>query len=340
VVSIASALRSTCALLDSGAVRCWGENRFGEFGDGTMQGSNVPVPGANGMRFAALYRSDEARMCGLDVDGRALCWGYNVHGEVGNGTTDGALTPSLVAGGHPFTEIATSTHTCAIDASHHAYCWGLALGGGLGSTSSDYDVLAPQAVEGTQEYTAIATGTEFTCALRDGGEADCWGWGGGLGSGARNRSVGTPTAVSGSRRYAHISAGAQWVCALTMGGTPYCWGDTGDEMSNDFRASPEPVPTDLTFREITALNGYGACALTAAGEAYCWWGKGKPLVVPGRRQWAGLGSGMPLGSSGFSPGYCGYTAGGSAFCWHWEAAYVNGVPVPYLTEPEPLPPLS
>ena len=342
IVSIASAFSSTCALLDSGAVDCWGGNVVGEFGNGTeRQPSDVPVPGAGGLHFAKLYGSTlQGTLCGLDADARAFCWGNNPSGAVGNGTTAPALTPSPVAGGYRFTTMTSAYHTCALDESGQAYCWGMALGGALanGNTDPSADALTPTPVVGGAQYTAITNGLEFTCALRASGEADCWGWGAGMGSGPIDRSVSTPTAVDGGLRYSRISAGPEWVCALTLAGSPYCWGKA-DEWATDFRAAPAPVPTNLTFREIAAISGYGACALTSAGEAYCWWGRGKPLLVPGHHKWAGLGTGAYPAKSSATAGYSGYTDGGAGFYWSWATGSVNGQPVAFPNEPQPLPPI-
>jgi alpha-tubulin suppressor-like RCC1 family protein len=338
IVSITSAFRSTCVLTDAGTVFCWGENRFGEFGDGTTQPSSTPIAGAGGLHFARLYGSTgTARMCGLDAGAQAFCWGYNINGEVGNGTTDPAPTPSLVIGGHRFTTIASSYHTCGLEDAARAYCWGPSIGGELGDGTTDnfYSALSPQAVVGATRYTAITNGTEFTCALQESGSADCWGWGVGLGSGPGDRTVSTPTPVSGGLRFARISAASDWVCALTVAGAPYCWGNTGDSL----RTAPTPVPTNLTFREIVAVSAHGACALTQAGEAYCWYERTAPQLVPGHHQFAGLGSGLSPDRPSLSADYCGYTAGGAGYCWYWGTIVVNGQAVPELTDPQLLPPL-
>lgn len=338
IVSIASAYRSTCALTDAGTVFCWGENRFGEFGDGTRQPSDVPVPGASGLHFTRLFGSrGTPRMCGLDAGAQASCWGYNVNGEVGNGTTDSVQTPSPVSGGHRFAAIASSYHTCGLDESGRAYCWGSTLGGELGDGKTDgfYNALTPQAVVGTTQYTAITNGTEFSCALQGNGVADCWGWGMGTGRGVVDESDATPGPVNGAQRYARISAADDWVCALTLAGAPYCWGNAPDSA----RTVPTAVVTNLTFREITAVTGYGACALTQDGQAYCWNGRGTPQPLPGHHQFAGLGSGESPSRSGSSAAYCGYTAGGAGYCWYWDTVLVNGQPVPVLSTPELLPPL-
>jgi alpha-tubulin suppressor-like RCC1 family protein len=343
VVSITSAYLTTCALTDAGTAACWGANTWGEFGNGTGQGSTVPVPGAGGLRLTKLFGSDGgARMCGVDMNAQAFCWGDNLAGELGNGTTDFSQTPLPVAGGHRFAAIATSFHTCALDDTGRAYCWGSKLGGSLGdgSLGSTDLVLTPQPVVGTTQYTTITNGTQFTCALQANGAADCWGAGVGLGSGGQSAS--TPTPVSGGLRFARISAAEEWVCALTLAGAPYCWGNAGkksDNFTDDIRTTPEPVPTSLTFREIIAVNGYGACALTQAGEAYCWFGRGTPQLVPGHHAFVGLGSGLAPGVSGNSAAYCAYTPGGAGYCWYWDTALYNGQPVPVLTTPEQLPPM-
>jgi alpha-tubulin suppressor-like RCC1 family protein len=323
IVSIVSAGRPTCALTDAGTVFCWGPNYLGEFGNGTKQPSNVPVSGATGLRLSKIFGSvSAARMCGLDAQAQAFCWGANF------AETDAVVTPALVPGGLRFTAIASPFGTCALDDAGQAYCWGVGFGGAT----------TPQLVAGPAQYTAITSGTNFTCALQGSGAVYCWGVGVALGS--EVTSSPTPIPVSGGLRFAHISAGDAWVCALTLAGAPYCWGSAGKSgLTDDVRPTPEPVPTNLTFREIIAVNGYGACALTQAGEAYCWYGRGTPQPVPGHHQFAGLGSGLSPVGSGSSAAYCAYTAGGAGYCWYWGTALYNGQPVPELTIPEQLPPM-
>lgn len=80
-----------------GAVRCWGDNSFGELGDGTttQRGAPiaVPLPAA-----AAEVVAGDGVTCARLVDGSAWCWGRNSVGEAGDGTTEQRLSLCACAG--------------------------------------------------------------------------------------------------------------------------------------------------------------------------------------------------------------------------------------------------
>lgn len=333
VVGVTQSYQTTCAHTDNGLLFCWGENRFGEFGNSTLEPSSAPVPAAGGMQWRHVFGSiGTPQMCGVTADDVAYCWGYNLNGELGDGTTQDRTAPTPVSGQHRFRAIASAYHTCGLSLSDQVLCWGSDLGGQLGNGSEHSGPYPnPTPVATSQTYTAVTNGMQFSCALRPTGEADCWGWGVGLGSGPGDRNEYYPTPVSGGRRYARISAGEEWVCALDTRGAPFCWGNAGSRWPEDFRSEPEAVPTDLRFRELVSGGRYGACALTEEGEAYCWGGREEPLLVPGRHRWAGIAIGQQA--------FCGYTPGGSAYCWEWALVQMNGRSQWVLTEPERIPAL-
>jgi alpha-tubulin suppressor-like RCC1 family protein len=312
VATLATAFESVCALSDAGLVWCVGENRMGEFGDGTTRGSEGPVAGAGGLVWRELFGSSgNPRICGLDLHGRAHCWGYNVNGAVGDGSTIDRRLPAPVQTDLRFASLATSHHTCALTEAGEAHCWG-PVTAALGAMDRDSGwQTAPRRVETQQRYRAITTGMQFTCALRLTGEADCWGWGVGMGSGPGDRSVGHPTPVHGGRRYSRISAADEHVCALDAGGVAYCWGRS-DWGQHEIRWEPTRVTDRIRFVEVTAGPRFGACALTEEGAAYCWGGMEPPRQVPGAHRFTSVHAAGHMR-------YCGVTPGGSVLCWRWEA---------------------
>ena len=89
--------RHSCGVTSAGAAYCWGENVYGQLGDGTMTNRLTPVAVAGGLTFASLspfvYHT-----CGLTTGGVAYCWGDNPDGRLGNGTTTSSTVPVRVAG--------------------------------------------------------------------------------------------------------------------------------------------------------------------------------------------------------------------------------------------------
>ena len=97
VTAIALGGFHTCALLNSGAVRCWGDNGYGQLGDGTPTQRRTPVSvrGITDASAIALGGTilQGSHTCALLDAGAVRCWGWNEYGQLGDGTTTDRHTP-------------------------------------------------------------------------------------------------------------------------------------------------------------------------------------------------------------------------------------------------------
>jgi alpha-tubulin suppressor-like RCC1 family protein len=141
--SLTAGYKHTCAL-SGGVAHCWGDNSFGQLGDGTTTTRLTPVPVAGGLTFMALS-AGFYHTCGITTAGTAHCWGRNtpnsvqesVGGQLGDGTTTNRSSPTAVTGGLTFQSIsAGEVTTCGVTTGGVAYCWGDNEYGQLGTGNS------------------------------------------------------------------------------------------------------------------------------------------------------------------------------------------------------------
>jgi alpha-tubulin suppressor-like RCC1 family protein len=233
-VAIACGFNHACALIGDGTVRCWGDGRSGELGNGTPAISSTPVVVSGLTDATALAQgSTAAQSCALLSGGGAACWGSNVFGDLGSGSTaiDSAI-PLTVSNLTGATELASGNeHVCALLAGGSASCWGDNEWGQLGDGTSGEpsDARTPMVVMGLTGATELAAGLLHTCARMATGAVECWGLDldGQLGHGTSGESNDSsiPVDVLGIRSATAISAGAYFACALIDGGQVECWGD-------------------------------------------------------------------------------------------------------------------
>ncbi|MFN8580648.1 MAG: hypothetical protein U0163_06665 [Gemmatimonadaceae bacterium] len=149
-VSIAAGREHTCAVTTAGETYCWGRNSYGQLGAGSAAAATATSPVAvETEATASVVVAGADHSCIRTRDGRALCWGRNVYGQVGDGTSVDRSKPVSPRGGLTFTSInATASHTCGTTTSGDAYCWGFNIDGQLGSGNSD-NAVAPVKVSAT-----------------------------------------------------------------------------------------------------------------------------------------------------------------------------------------------
>ncbi len=133
IATISAGFYNTCAVTTAGKGYCWGNNDYGQLGNGTTDTSTIPVAVSGSLTFSTVS-AGAVHTCGLTSVGKAYCWGFNNSGRLGNGDTTSSMTPVPVLGGHTFSvmDVGVAT-TCAVTRANVAYCWGSNSYGQLGN---------------------------------------------------------------------------------------------------------------------------------------------------------------------------------------------------------------
>jgi alpha-tubulin suppressor-like RCC1 family protein len=96
VASVSGGWHHTCAVTTGGALRCWGWSNWGQLGDGTTTQHPTPVQVAGLDSGVAGVSAGDGHTCAVTTGGVLRCWGWNVSGQLGDGTATDRLTPVSV----------------------------------------------------------------------------------------------------------------------------------------------------------------------------------------------------------------------------------------------------
>jgi alpha-tubulin suppressor-like RCC1 family protein len=286
-IAISEGQNFTCALIKGGTVKCWGANDAGELGNGTTaNGSNGVAPGGSAIPVdvtgltgvVAISVGAGGHVCALTAQGGVKCWGLNINGQLGNGTTTSSSTPVDVLGlTSGVAAIAAGyLHSCALTIAGAVKCWGINDTGQLGNGTLTNSSTPVDVVGLGSGVAAVDANGAGSCAITSAGGLKCWGANdhGQLGNGTTTNSS-TPVDVSGlTSGVIAVNGGGSHTCALVTGGTVMCWGPNQYGELGNGKTTDSSVPVSVVGLKgvlAVATGGYyQTCALTAAGGVKCW----------------------------------------------------------------------
>jgi alpha-tubulin suppressor-like RCC1 family protein len=251
VIAISAESDGACAVLSNHQVRCWGEDDYGQLGNGlphTNSALPVRVRGVGGTgslsNIASLGGGYDTN-CAVTQGGQGRCWGYDSYGGLGDSTDiDGSEFPTRVENpnGTPLTGVTQISnggyHGCARLTNGQARCWGYNYYGQLGVGGTD-DRTGGRVVRtpgGTPlaNVVSIEASYDSTCALLTSGQVRCWGSdeygqnGDGTFGSPDHREYASPVrnaAGTGNLTGVRVLAGKSYHYCVGQGdGRARCWG--------------------------------------------------------------------------------------------------------------------
>lgn len=206
VTTLALTKDHACAIQSGGALYCWGDNLWGQLGNGVTDSTTVAVRA--GMIQAVVVGTGDTHTCvvGSAAAGSPFnvqCWGSDSFGELGdNGSTEIHTPVNARVSANASTIALGTSHSCAVLVNPNltVECWGYNTYGQLGNGSTG-NSRVPVGVVSLSQAKLLSGGEGHTCAVVGSGAVYCWGdnWYGQLGDGkgGKNTLSAVPVLVSG-----------------------------------------------------------------------------------------------------------------------------------------------
>lgn len=281
-------LIATCVAVHAspGIPYSWGDNSYGQLGDGTTVDHVTPMQ-VSGLTDVVAVSSGEYHNLAIRSDGTLWAWGWNYFGEIGDGTMITRTTPVQVIG---MTNVVTATagngHSLAVKSDGTVWAWGRNDYGQVGDgtytqRATPVQVKGLNGVGYLTGVTSVSAGDLSSVALKTDGTL--WAWGdnyyGQLGGDPYLKRT-TPVQVQGPGGVGYLTdvqgvdSGDKHVVAVKGDGTVWAWGDNvyGQLGDNTTTQRKTPVQTVGLSGVRSVSAGYGH-SLSVKGDGTVWsWG--------------------------------------------------------------------
>jgi len=335
-----------CAVRTTGnQYYCWGDNSYGQLGDGTFDAQYQPRVIGSGVTWlqpsAGTYSSCSRRgPTGTNGASALFCGGDNSFGQLGDNT---GVTPDIPAmqrvdGVSVDWNTVTSgdTNVCAIRSSSTVpptvtgalWCWGGNDYGQVGDGTFNSELL-PVRIGAGSDWNVVDAGNAHTCGIRA-GALYCWGAGADYRTGlASIDDVTSPTRVGLDATWTKVSAGYRSSCGIRAGAL-LCWGanNQGQLGIPAYRTAPGASPAFTDLAQVSAGHG-ASCGVRTDATLWCW-GSGAsglmsdgtyldaltPVQIGVATNWSSVAVGGQIDDFGTPTDFaCGIRTTGTLWCW-------------------------
>ncbi|HEX8561611.1 MAG TPA: T9SS type A sorting domain-containing protein [Flavobacterium sp.] len=272
--------------LTDGSLYTWGQNQYGQLGNGSTTSQMTPAPTISGSQWQNVSHARMHTMA-LKNDGTIWAWGINIHGMLGNGTTTNSHVPLQVGTGTNWTAIsAGNLHSVALKADGTMWGWGSNGAMEISNQTSSNNHLTPFQMSPDTDWAQIHAGYFRTFGIKTNGTL--WGRGNssygsvGIGWGGFAENW---TQIGTANNWARISAArSPHTLALKTDGTLWAWGDNENGRLGDgtttTRYAPVQIGTDH-WKDVAAGN-YHSIGIKMDGTLWQWgsygWINGQMMI--------------------------------------------------------------
>lgn len=260
------------ALLSSGKIWAWGQNIYGQLGDGGQANRAQPVP-IIVVDTVVMPAAGEKHTAVIKSDGQVWAWGDNVAGQLGAPNSNLSEPARITSLEDVDQAVAGADFSFAIQKDKTLWAWGNNEKGQLGDGTSGLRSI-PFQLAAISDVAALAAGNKHAVAVKSDGTL--WAWGsnekGQLGDGTTVDRL-APIQVPGMTGVQAVSAGFGHTVVLKTDGTVWAWGqnDYGQLGDNTIEDRAQPLPVNGLAGVIAIATGdYHSLALLADGTLKAW----------------------------------------------------------------------
>jgi len=335
--------------LSNGDLYCWGYNEYGQVGNGTTKNQLTPVKILSDVESVHYYENDESCISAITENGDLYCWGYNEHGEAGNGTTKNQLTPvkvlTDVKSVSYFQYLSEDTESfdsyvsvSAITENGDLYRWGSNKYGLIGNGTEEDQLTPVKVLSNVKSVSANSSNPSFMSAITEEGDLYCWGDNGygQVGNGTKKDQL-VPVKVltdvksvsySYTPHFYNSSVGPLSVLAITEEGDLYCWGDNDSGQigngTKEVQLTPVKALSGVKSVSVFSYNdgdydGYSwsisISAITEEGDLYCWGDNDSGQIGSGTKEEQLTPLKVLSGVKSVPSAYSAITENGDLYCW-------------------------
>jgi len=263
------------AIKDDGSLWAWGNNDYGQFGNGTEISRTSPI---KIMDNVTAVSAGAAYTLAVKADGTLWAWGGNASNQLGDGTKTNKRSPVKIMD-NVLTISSGDYHNFAIKKDGSLWAWGSNIFGQLGDGTTDN---RPSPVKVMDNVAAVSTGETHTMAIKTDGSLWAWGWniGGHLGDGSDRKyddAYKSPP-IKIMDNVAAVSVGGEHTLATKTDGSLWAWGKNSSGQLGDGTTTTGPSPVKIMDNVTVAFGGGGiSFAIKTDGTLWGWGSIANPM---------------------------------------------------------------